>query len=88
MIRLFNTMFDKAQATPDVASRLPSRKPWGVYSIDNCLQYRLHQPDNVELLLAMGEELLRRNRAGNYGDITAFAKEIWIDQNLKTSLGY
>ena len=81
-------MYDKAQATPDVASQVAQQKAMGVYSIDNAFSIGFTNPIMLNCYWPWVKNYYGEISAGNYGDITAFAKEIWIDQNLKTSLGY
>jgi peptide/nickel transport system substrate-binding protein len=85
---VFNAMFDKAQATPDVASQVAQQKAMGVYSIDNAFSIGFTNPIMLNCYWPWVKNYYGEISAGNYGDVMPMVKEIWMDMTLKQQLGY
>ena len=85
---VFNDMFDKAQNTPDVASQIAQQKAMAIYTIDQAYSIGLANPFMLNCYWPWIKNYYGEISAGNYSDVMPMLKQIWIDQALKTKLGY
>jgi peptide/nickel transport system substrate-binding protein len=85
---VYNAMYDKAQATQDTVSRIDQKKAMGVYVFDNAFGIGLTNPNVLNCYWPWLKNYDGEITAGNYCDITPMVSQMWIDQKLKTKMGY
>ena len=85
---VFNDMFDKGQNTPDVASQVAQQKAMAVYTIDQGWSIGFANPYMLNCYWPWVKNYYGEISAGNYSDVMPMIREMWIDQALKTKLGY
>jgi peptide/nickel transport system substrate-binding protein len=81
-------MFDKGQNTPDVASQVAQQKAMAVYTIDQGWSIGFANPYMLNCYWPWVKNYYGEISAGNYSDVMPMIREMWIDQALKTKLGY
>jgi ABC-type transport system substrate-binding protein len=85
---VYNAMYDKAQATVDTDSRVAQKKVMGVYVFDNAFGIGLTNPDVLNCYWSWLKNYYGEITAGNYCDIMPMVSQMWIDEGMKTKLGY
>jgi len=84
----YNAMFDKAQTIQDPTQLTAAKQALGLYFIDNAYGIGLGNPYSLNCYWPWLKNYYGEISAGNYSDVAPMISEMWIDQNLKKSLGY
>ena len=85
---VFNNMYDTAQQAQDLNAQTAQKKAMGVYFLDNAYGLGFVNPNKVSCYWPWLKNYYGEITAGNYGDIMPMVTQMWIDQNLKKSMGY
>jgi len=85
---VMDAMFAKAQNTPDVPSMVAQQQAMGVYEIDNAYELGFANPNELNCYWPWVKNYYGEITAGNYSDAMPMIKQLWLDQGLKSKLGY
>jgi peptide/nickel transport system substrate-binding protein len=85
---VYNALYDKAQATQDTAARVALKQQLGIYLLDNAFGIPLTNQYVLDCYWPWLKNYYGEVTAGNYNDIMPFVSQMWIDENMKTSMGY